>query len=449
MQPSQPSPPFRLKDRIKGYLDALLLDLRSAGERGRLVRETVITLALRMGALGIAFIASIIYARTLKASGYGIYAYVIAWYDVTLIGAGLGLQEYLVREASKDKRPGRLRGILHWADKRVLAAGLIGAATMSAVGFVVPGAEGMGPLFLIAAWLPMLAALATVRQSMLRASDAVVASQWPPVLLAPTLMLALILIWWWALGDLAPGVLIGAMLVSLALTLLVQELQVRRRLGAEAAVSVGSLSLRGALPFMWLAAIWYVNSRVDLLILGSLKSHADVGVYAVVVRVAGLVVLATYTVNTVIAPRIAAYYHQGEHARLQRLVEASTRRTFLLCLPPALLLIFAGGPLLQLAFGAEYARGWAALAILTVAQLINVVSGPTGVILYMAGLERVANRTFMLSAILNAVLNFALVPKFGIVGAAGATSLSLVAWNLVLWREVRVRLSLRPTAIGI
>ena len=449
MQASRPPLSRRLKLRLQGYLDALLQDLRSSGERGRLVRDTLITLTLRGGALGIAFIASIIYARTLKASGYGVYAYVIAWYDVAMIGVGLGMQEYLVREASKDRRPGRLRAILRWADKRLILAGIVGAACMSMVGYSVPGAEGMGPLFLIAAWLPLLAALASVRQSILRASDAVVASQWPPVLLAPSLMLALILAWWWGTDDLSPGVLITAMLISLAVTLLVQELQVQRCLGVDPPAATGTLSLRGALPFMWLSAIWYVNSRVDLLILGSLKSHADVGVYAVVIRVAGLVVLATYTVNTVIAPRIAAYHHQGDHARLQRLIEASAQRTFLLCLPLALLLMFAGGPLLHLAFGTEYARGWAPLAILTFAQLVNVLSGPTGVILNMAGLERVTNRTFTLSAIMNAVLNFALIPKFGIVGAATATSLSLIAWNLVLWREVRIRLSLRPTAIGL
>ena len=69
MHHPQPSLTQRFKDRIKTSLDALLLDLRSTGERGRLVRETLSVLTLRAGALGVAFIAGIIYARTLKASG--------------------------------------------------------------------------------------------------------------------------------------------------------------------------------------------------------------------------------------------------------------------------------------------------------------------------------------------------------------------------------------------
>lgn len=448
---NEPSPQTgsALRQRLQGYLDALLLDLRSTGERGRLVREMLVTMGLRIGALGIAFVASVIYARTLQARGYGVYAYVIAWYDVALIPVGLGLQEYLVREAAKDTRPERLRGILRWADKRLLISGILGALALSGIGYLLPAAANFRPLFLVAAWLPLLATLAFARQSILRASNAVVASQWPQLLMAPALMLVALLIWWLVTGYLTPTVLIAAMLASLVVCLVVQSWQVRRHISHGQHTPADSLSLKGAFPFMWLSAIWLVNSRMDLLILGSLKSSTDVGVYAVVVRVAGLVTLTTVTVNTIISPRISAYFHGGDQTRLQRLVGASAHRTFLLCLPLGLVLIFAGGPLLGLAFGAEYARGWAALAILSFAQLLNVMFGPVGVTLYMTGHESIANRTFTLSAILNVILNFLLIPDFGIVGAAVATSISLVAWNLGLWVVVRRRLGLRPTALGI
>ena len=75
--------------------------------------------------------------------------------------------------------------------------------------------------------------------------------------------------------------------------------------------------------------------------------------------------------------------------------------------------------------------------------------GPVGVTLYMTGHESIANRIFTASAVLNVILNFALIPRFGIVGAAVATSISLIAWNLGLWVVVRRRLKLRPSAIGI
>ena len=154
--------------------------------------STVLT--LRAGALGVAFIAGIIYARTLKASGYGIYAYVLAWNDVVLITVGLGLPEYLC--AGGVQAQGPWPPARHHALGRPPPAGL-GAdrrrALISCVGYAIPGAEGMGPLFMVVAWMPLLAVLAIARQSILRASDAVVASQWPSLLMAPTLMLALLL----------------------------------------------------------------------------------------------------------------------------------------------------------------------------------------------------------------------------------------------------------------
>lgn len=440
---------LRLKLLLQGYLETFLQDLRAGGERGLLVRQTLYTLALRVGALVVAFVAGVIYARTLKASGYGEYAYVVAWNDIGLMIVGLGLPEYLVREASKDKQPGRLRGVLHWADRRLLLAGLVGALAISCVGYVVPGAESLRPLFMLAAWAPLLSALALARQSMLRARDAVVASQWPSLLMAPALMLALLLAWLWISGGLTPMALLISLLVSLAAALVVQELQLKRVLGNAPATAVTELSLADAFPFMLISAIWYINSRVDLLILGSLASHADVGVYAVVIRVAGLVMLTTFTVNTIIAPRIASYHHQGDHPRLQRLLTASTRRTFLLCLPLGLVLALAGGPLLDLVFGAEFARGWTPLAILVTAQIFCIMCGPTAIVLNMAGLERITTRVFAWATLLNAALNFLLIPRFGISGAAIATSISLIAWNVVLLIEVRMRLKLHPSAIGL
>lgn len=447
------SPPSRtgspLTHRLRIYVDALLFDLRSSGERGRLVRETLVMLTMRVTALGVAFVAGVIYARTLKASGYGIYAYVIAWNEVMLTLVSLGLPEYLVREAAKDTNPDRLRGVLRWADRRIVSAGLIGAATISCVSFVVPGTEDMGRLFLIAAWFPLLSALAYARQSLLRASDAVIASQWPAIIMVPTLMLVLLLLWLLQFGYLSPITLLAAMLLSLVTGLLVQEWQLRKRLGTGPTNRVSDLSLRASFPFMLISAIWYINSRVDLLILGSLKSHAEVGIYAVVLRLAGLVMVTTFTVNTIIAPRIASYHYQNDHGRLQRLLTASTLRTFLVCLPLGLVLMLAGGPLLGAVFGQDFATGWSALAILVAAQLFSIMCGPTAIVLNMAGLERITNRVFALATLLNAVLNFILIPTLGIVGAALATSVSLIAWNVVLLTEVRSRLKLRPSAMGL
>ncbi|MGB8274445.1 MAG: polysaccharide biosynthesis C-terminal domain-containing protein, partial [Alphaproteobacteria bacterium] len=173
------------------------------------------------------------------------------------------------------------------------------------------------------------------------------------------------------------------------------------------------------------------------------------GIYAVAIRAAELLTFVLAAVNTVIAPRVASYYYQGDSVRLQRLLSASARRALLLTLPLGLMLIIAGPWLLNTVFGAEYAPGAIAMAILAGAQLVNVAAGSVGLVLNMTGHERITAWGVGLAAILNIALNALLIPLWGIEGAAIATASSLVAWNLILWLAVRRHLGLRPSALGI
>jgi O-antigen/teichoic acid export membrane protein len=65
----------------------------------------------------------------------------------------------------------------------------------------------------------------------------------------------------------------------------------------------------------------------------------------------------------------------------------------------------------------------------------------------MTGNERETVKGVGISTVINVVLNIALIPRYGSVGAAVATAASIVIWNLLLFRAVWVRLGIRSTAI--
>src|SRR5579885_2883290 len=375
---------------IQRGIAALRLDFHPRSERGVLVRQALGTISLRAGALLIAFIASILYARTVGAYGYGLYAYVLAWSAVVAIPAGLGLSEYLVREAAKNPEPGRLRQMLRWADRRLWVAGTLGMAALAAAGFVLGVSNPLSTLFFLVSPLPLLNSLAAVRQSVLRTMGATLESQWASVLFAPTAMLLLLVGWWVTFRQLTPELLLLALLGATILTFGIQWIQARRATLPSRLVPTDSLplSLRRAVPFMMLGAVWMINSRTDLLILGSMKGAREAGVYAAVTRIADLVGFALTAANTVIAPRLAHYYHAGQYERLQRLLSATAHRTFLLSLPVAGIFIIAAKPMLNAIFGTQYEEGGTALSTLACAQLFNVAAGSVGLLLNMSGNEK-------------------------------------------------------------
>ena len=132
--------------------------------------------------------------------------------------------------------------------------------------------------------------------------------------------------------------------------------------------------------------------------------------------------------------------------RLQRGITKSTRIALALATPILLLLVLFGQWFLLL-FGEGFASGYNALVILCIGQFVSVAVGPAGWILLMTGNEQKAVVALAVSTTLNITLNFMLIPRMGINGAAIATASSAFVMNLILVGFVWKSLGLNPTAL--
>jgi O-antigen/teichoic acid export membrane protein len=112
-------------------------------------------------------------------------------------------------------------------------------------------------------------------------------------------------------------------------------------------------------------------------------------------------------------------------------------------------LIIFGRDILAGFFGPDFASAELALAVLAVGQLINAATGPAGPILNMTGFERDTTLITLVAAVVAVVLSFALIPTWGVEGAAFAAAGSFASWNLLLSIQVYRRLGLHTTAFGL
>jgi O-antigen/teichoic acid export membrane protein len=142
-----------------------------------------------------------------------------------------------------------------------------------------------------------------------------------------------------------------------------------------------------------------------------------------------------------LGPIVAELYAKDDRRALQEVVNRTMRLVFVASLPLAAVLILAGGSYLAL-FGSEFIQASTALAILAIAQLVNVGAGPVQMLLVMTGQPRQAAKWLAASAVVNVGLNLALIPSFGVEGAAFATAISIVFWNVALVHEIRKRLGI-------
>jgi O-antigen/teichoic acid export membrane protein len=133
--------------------------------------------------------------------------------------------------------------------------------------------------------------------------------------------------------------------------------------------------------------------------------------------------------------------------KLQNKITLSARLIILLSLPIGIILIFFGKVFLSI-YGTDFAIGLSSLRILCIGQLVNASVGSVGLLLIMTGHERDSAWGIGLGAIANVILNFLLIPPWGIDGAAIATSSSMVIWNIILMWFVWKRLGIFSTALG-
>jgi O-antigen/teichoic acid export membrane protein len=425
-------------------MHTLRADLHPGTERGALVRSAIATIGLKVGAILLTIGSSLLYARVLGPHGYGLYAYVIAWTTVLAIPAGLGIPAYLVREGAK-LPAGKLGALLRWGDKWIVIGGLAAAAFMAAA-VLVPQAADARWLFVIAAPIPLLANLGAVRSALLQSRGKVARSQWP-LLLGPALMLIVLFgLWLWQ-DRLTPVELVVVATLAALCQSLVNHVQLRRiALDRDEAIRLPA-RLRDALPFMWLAGLYLLNSRTDLLMLGGLKGAYDVGVYAIASRAAELTSITMAAVNMVLAPKIAALHGSGQMDVMRRMVRSATRRVLLASVPLASILFFGARPLLGYFYGERFEAGALPLQILVISQVVVVGSGPLGTLLNMTGLTRVNSNNMMVAVALNVALNAILIPRFGATGAATATAISLISSRLLLSYQVQRQLELHPAGL--
>ena len=177
------------------------------------------------------------------------------------------------------------------------------------------------------------------------------------------------------------------------------------------------------------SALYMLMNWSAPLLVGVWMPASDVALYNVAHRTAFLTTIVLASVNSIAAPKFAELYHAGNLAALGATARNSARMMLLLTVP--VLAFFVAAPSFVMAlFGSEFVTGSTLLVILAIGQFVNVSTGSVGLVLIMSGREKVARNNVAVAATLNVVLQVVLIPRYGALGAAIATSVSIAMLNL-------------------
>jgi O-antigen/teichoic acid export membrane protein len=202
--------------------------------------------------------------------------------------------------------------------------------------------------------------------------------------------------------------------------------------------------LRAIIPFAFISGAQVLLKNTDLFMLGLMRGMDEVAWYRVSVQISLLMVFGLEVITLVAAPYFVRFYKKGDKKNLNKAFLVSVVASISVAIPVFLIFVFFGETWLEMAFGNEYVNSYYPLMIIAVGQLFNVVVGPAGYLLSMAGFEKDTAKVMVWASILNVLLNLLLIQKFGMIGAAVSSALCLAIWNLSVMMILRKRIGISP-----
>lgn len=431
---------------------------RGSGVGAVLSRGAVAAFAINLAGAGGTFALHVLLSRTMGGTEYGIYVYAVTWITVLALIAKMGWDTTLVRYIpayDAGMEYSLLRGVLRRGISFTFAGGVFLAGLSAVVTWLI-GEQlkpGLRTTFLFAFLLLPVMAQTQVVQSALRGFRRVPISEVPDRILRPILLAGVVLVaarglGWRMAAETVILIHLAAMIIALATAMFWLGRSIPKPVRASGPTYRDREWLSVSFPFVVLSATHLILNQVDVIMVGSILGTTEAGIYAVASRVAVLVLFALTAINVIAGPMISQLHAQKNILALQHVVTLVARGSLVFSLGVGIALTLFGKDVLSL-FGTEFVEGYVALVILTSGQIANAAAGCVALLLTMTGHERGAALIMVLSIIVNIGLNAALIPIFGLAGAACATAFTTAMWNVMMLVHVRRRLGIQASVVSL
>jgi O-antigen/teichoic acid export membrane protein len=379
-------------------------------------------------AKSLAFLAFVYLARVLGVEGYGAIEFARAALVYVLLFGDAGLELWATRQAARGADVGSLAG------RVIPLRALLGCATFAALlGFLAlaprPGRVHTLILIFAATLVPHAMSLRWAflgTQRMRQVALALVLGQ--SAFLTGTLLavhgpadLYVVAV----VHLIAELTMVGWLLGSFARQL--HGLRLRFTL-QEAAIAV-----REALPLGAASGLALMSFNFDLLLLGVLQGPVAVALYSAAYKPVTVLLAVPVTYFAGLFPVLSRNWAVGP-AAFDLVVRRSLKLAATFAVPIGVGGSFVAAPVLDVLFGIRYAAAVPALQILVWSAVLVTLRGTFRQGLNAAGWAVADLRCAALATGVNVLLNLALIPAWGFIGAAVATVASEITWLLAATR---------------
>jgi O-antigen/teichoic acid export membrane protein len=386
--------------------------------------------------LGISFVGAALIARFVGQTGYGTLALgstlLSVLVTVSLIGVNTGVGRYLPRS----DEPSFERGVLVSALQLTLPVALVVTAVVylfateiATIAFTDPSTAPVLRVFAIAIPVTVLTrlTLGVARGSQEPMPKVYLQNLSLPISRLSFAVVALL----FGAGELGVAwayTLARFLTAGLAVYYLLKHTRLLERISPDR-MHVELLTFSA--PFTITTIMSKVLKDFDTFLVGYFSTTGAVGSYNVAYQLALLITIFSMGFGYMLMPVLSEHHAQEEWAEVRRIYEVGAKWMSLASLPVFFAIAFFAPVVIRWTFGGEFVSGASALSVLAAGFLFSVVTGPSSNALMVMGYSKRIMYNNIFVTLLNVGLNLILIPRYGIVGAAGATTVSYTLLNLL------------------
>jgi O-antigen/teichoic acid export membrane protein/glycosyltransferase involved in cell wall biosynthesis len=389
---------------------------------GRLMaRNAAAILAGDVVGRGATFVVYALVARRLGVYAFGQLALALTLFAAFQVLATGGLKTLLTRELARD-RDAAARAV---SSGSALVAAFAALATALLLGFVaLMGYSADTALVVVLVGLGMLpSALTAIYEATLQAWERMeyIAYANVPVSLAKVGLAALLL------GNGRGVIAVAGLLLAAQWAVAGAERWLLARQIAPLGTRPDRETARGLLAAAWtflgIEGVVAVTAALNAVLLSRLAGEPEVGLYSAAAQLSVPVALVYQSIAVSVYPALCRSAGDGPGAML-RVAGALLELEIALVLPAVVGLWWLAGPIVELAYGAEFGLAAGVLRVGVWALIPIVITQVLGRVLYAGGRERTTLRIVVVDLLVALAAGALLIAAAGPAGAAAATVLT-------------------------
>jgi O-antigen/teichoic acid export membrane protein len=195
-------------------------------------------------------------------------------------------------------------------------------------------------------------------------------------------------------------------------------------------------------PLAFSSSFVLLMSQLDVLMIGIFLNTDQVGLYRAIQPLKEVVLFFLTSFTFLYLPIATEFFTDKKYSELNKLYTTVTKWVVTITYPIVLISTFFANDIIRILFTESYLPASTAFVILILGMFTRVIVGPNGTTIQAINKTGVEMYASVIGGIVNIVLNITLISKFGIEGAAVATGMGFITYNIVeiyvIYKETKV-----------